>query len=109
MLSSLDGATIDAMDVVVERGLARCPRCAGTADYCFVECGTDSIRYEIECQACGEHYREQNSTSPTAFSTASFVAPTPTPAPAQTPAARVVAELRRSWASAVDAVARLRS
>jgi hypothetical protein len=55
------------MNVVVERGLARCPRCAASADYCFTECGTEAIRYEIECRMCGGLYCEENSTSPMAF------------------------------------------
>jgi hypothetical protein len=94
------GWTIAVMNVVVERGLARCPRCAASADYCFIECGTEAIRYEIECRMCGEQYCEENSTSPVTFSIASFVPPTPAVEPAPGAAARLVTELRR-WSGAV--------
>ncbi len=49
------------MSVVVERGLARCPRCVAVADYTFVESGPNSVRYEVNCRKCGEAYREVNS------------------------------------------------
>jgi hypothetical protein len=94
------GWTIAVMNVVVERGLARCPRCAASADYCFIECGTEAIRYEIECRSCGELYCEENSTSPTAFRTEELWVP---PAPAADPVpgtmARLITELRR-WSDA---------
>jgi hypothetical protein len=46
------------MSVVVERGLARCPRCVAVADYTFVESGPNSMRYEVHCGKCGEAYCE---------------------------------------------------
>ena len=46
------------MSVVVERGLARCPRCVAVADYTFVESGPNSVRYEVHCGKCGEAYCE---------------------------------------------------
>ena len=46
------------MSVVVERGLARCPRCVAVADYTFVESGPNSLRYEVHCGRCGEAYCE---------------------------------------------------
>jgi len=46
------------MSVVVERGLARCPRCVAVADYTFVESGPNSLRYEVNCSKCGEAYCE---------------------------------------------------
>ena len=46
------------MSVVVERGLARCPRCVAVADYTFVESGSNSLRYEVQCGKCGESYCE---------------------------------------------------
>lgn len=46
------------MSVVVERGLARCPRCVAVADYTFVEAGPNSVRYEVHCRKCGEAYCE---------------------------------------------------
>jgi hypothetical protein len=46
------------MSVVVERGLARCPRCVAVADYTFVESGPNSVRYEVHCRKCGEAYCE---------------------------------------------------
>jgi hypothetical protein len=91
------------MNVVVERGLARCPRCAASADYCFIECGTEAIRYEIECRMCGEQYCEENSTSPVTFSIAAFVPPAPAVEPAPGASARLVTELRRWWTAASSA------
>lgn len=49
------------MSVVVERGLARCPRCVAVADYTFVEMGPNSVRYEVRCDRCGGSYCEVNS------------------------------------------------
>jgi hypothetical protein len=46
------------VSVVVERGLARCPRCVAVADYIFVESGPNSLRYEVQCGRCGEAYCE---------------------------------------------------
>jgi hypothetical protein len=91
------GATIAVMNVVVERGLARCPRCAATADYCFTECGIETIRYEVACRLCGELYCEENSTSPMTFSAPSFLPPIPVGRPAPGAVARLMAELRLCW------------
>ncbi|AFM14939.1 hypothetical protein Mycch_0112 [Mycolicibacterium chubuense NBB4] len=44
--------------MVVERGLARCPRCVSVADYVFIEYGKNVIRYEVRCRKCGECYGE---------------------------------------------------
>ena len=46
------------MGVVVERGLARCPRCVAVADYVFIELGPNSLAYQVDCRRCGERYRE---------------------------------------------------
>jgi hypothetical protein len=46
------------VSVVVERGLARCPRCVAVADYTFVESGPNSLRYEVRCKRCGQAYCE---------------------------------------------------
>jgi hypothetical protein len=89
----IDGSTVGAsavrgpdhcvMNVVVERGVARCPRCAATADYCFTECGADAIRYEISCRHCGEQYREEHAVGATTFDLdVADVAPIPVAPPA---------------------------
>jgi hypothetical protein len=52
------------MGVVVERGLARCPRCVAVADYAFIEGELDMFRYEVHCRSCGEMYSEVNSLAP---------------------------------------------
>ncbi len=44
--------------MVVERGLARCPRCVSMADYVFIECEPSGMRYEVRCRKCGECYGE---------------------------------------------------
>ena len=48
-----------SMELVVERGQARCPRCVAVADYAFVELGPELLRYEVSCRGCGEQYREK--------------------------------------------------
>lgn len=48
-----------SMELVVERGKARCPRCVAVADYSFVELGPDLLRYEVNCAGCGEAHRER--------------------------------------------------
>lgn len=63
------------MSVVVERGLARCPRCVAVADYTFVESGPNAVRYEVRCRKCGEAYTEVNTPVLPGFS-----AKTPVPA-----------------------------
>lgn len=52
------------MGVVVERGSARCPHCVAIADYAFIESGPDVVRYEVNCQSCGQVYSEVNSLAP---------------------------------------------
>lgn len=58
------------MSVVVERGLARCPRCVAVADYTFVESGPNSLRYEVHCERCGEDYREVHTPAAPGFAAA---------------------------------------
>ncbi|ORB29273.1 hypothetical protein [Mycolicibacterium parafortuitum] len=51
------------MSKVVERGVARCPRCVAVADYVFVEMsdhGPRGLRYEVRCRKCGERYSEDS-------------------------------------------------
>lgn len=70
---------------VVERGLARCPRCVAVADYAFVESGPNSLRYEVNCRRCGEAYCEvHNPVTPdfTAAAGALVVRPRDPEAPA---------------------------
>ena len=88
------------MSVVVERGLARCPRCVAVADYTFVESGPNSLRYEVNCGKCGEAYCEVHTPVAPDFRAAGdalVVIPPPTPPTAF--------ELRRrqvvSWLTAV--------
>lgn len=70
---------MSVMNKVVERGVARCPRCVSVADYTFVECEQFLVRYEVQCRRCGDLYVEQISTAPTVFSTAlePYVPPEP--------------------------------
>ena len=94
------GLTLADMKVV-ERGLARCPRCVAVADYSFVECGPNSIRYEVKCKRCGEAYSEESYTVPTRFGAQLEKFPDP-PAPQYTVdkvPSRLVADLRQWWAS----------
>ena len=79
------------MSVVVERGLARCPRCVAVADYTFVESGPNSVRYEVRCGKCGEAYCEVNTPVAPDF-TAAVLALAARPAAG---AARVVGARRR--------------
>lgn len=46
------------VSMVVERGLARCPRCVSMADYVFIESVPHGMRYEVRCRKCGERYSE---------------------------------------------------
>lgn len=50
--------------MVVERGLARCPRCVSVADYVFIETAPGRefgrLRYEVHCRKCGERYGEDS-------------------------------------------------
>lgn len=47
------------MEMVIERGQARCPFCVAVADYRFVERDRTIVRYEVHCHSCGERYREK--------------------------------------------------
>ncbi|MCV7420813.1 hypothetical protein H7K45_09715 [Mycobacterium yunnanensis] len=69
------------MSVVVERGLARCPRCVAVADYTFVESGPNTLCYEVQCGKCGEAYREVHTPVAPAFAaTADALVVLPPPA-----------------------------
>jgi hypothetical protein len=57
------------MGIVVERGLARCPRCVAVADYTFTELGPGSLSYEVDCKRCGERYREVHGPTARKFGT----------------------------------------
>jgi hypothetical protein len=52
------------VSMVVERGLARCPRCVAVADYVFIETSPERVarglRYEVRCRKCGECYSEDS-------------------------------------------------
>lgn len=52
------------VSMVVERGLARCPRCVAVADYVFIEASSEQtgreLRYEVRCRKCGECYSEDS-------------------------------------------------
>ncbi len=56
--------------MVVERGLARCPRCVAVADYVFIETSPERVarglRYEVRCRKCGECYGEDSYAAATA-------------------------------------------
>jgi hypothetical protein len=83
------------MSVVVERGLARCPRCVAVADYTFVESGPNSLRYEVHCGRCGESYCEVHSPM-----TPDFTAAVDALVVCPPPAVPSAFELRRRWAMA---------
>ncbi len=42
----------------VERGRTRCPRCAASAEYRFLEVGRTELEYEVRCGSCGHVYSE---------------------------------------------------
>ena len=48
-----------SMEMVIERGQARCPFCVAVADYRFIERDRNLVRYEVHCHRCGERYREK--------------------------------------------------
>lgn len=58
------------VSMVVERGLARCPRCVAVADYVFIEASSEraarELRYEVRCRKCGECYSEDSYAAATA-------------------------------------------
>ena len=95
------------MSVVVERGLARCPRCVAVADYTFVESGPNSLRYEVNCGKCGEAYCEVHTPVAPDFRAAGdalVVIPPPTPPTAFERRRRQVV----SWLTAVGGKVMLR-
>jgi hypothetical protein len=57
--SAIGGSTMLSMELVIERGQARCPYCVAVAAYSFVELGPNLLRYEVNCKGCGEIYRER--------------------------------------------------
>lgn len=44
--------------MAVERGRARCPRCAAWAEYQFLELADNKLEYEVRCAACGHLHSE---------------------------------------------------
>ncbi|MGB0436288.1 MAG: hypothetical protein ACPGVY_03395 [Mycobacterium sp.] len=56
------------VNMVVESGLARCPRCVAVADYVFIETRSGreygGLRYEVRCRKCGECYGEDSYPAP---------------------------------------------
>lgn len=58
------GPQDNGVSMVVERGLARCPRCVAVADYVFIEASSEQtgreLRYEVRCRKCGECYSEDS-------------------------------------------------
>jgi uncharacterized Zn finger protein len=46
------------MDMAVEHGHARCPRCMAWAEYRFLERGDDKLEYQVQCDACGNLHSE---------------------------------------------------
>ncbi len=90
------------MSVVVERGLARCPRCVAVADYAFVESGPNSVRYEVNCGKCGEAYCEVHTPVAPDFTAAVDALVVPPPAAAPTALA-----VRRAGVAARFAAARM--
>lgn len=97
------------MSVVVERGLARCPRCVAVADYTFVESGSNSLRYEVRCGKCGESYCEVHTpTAPdfTAAAHALVIQDSEIRMPAPDRRQRVVTWLGGAWVSTSSASAR---
>lgn len=52
------------VSMVVESGLARCPRCVSVADYVFIETASGreygGLRYEVRCRKCGGYYGEES-------------------------------------------------
>lgn len=91
-----------SMELVVERGQARCPRCVAVADYAFVELGPERLRYEVSCHGCGERYREKlGSVAPPVGVVATAEVWPPVPAPAAVP----VGERLQVWADAARGAA----
>jgi hypothetical protein len=95
-----------AMNVVVERGVARCPRCVAVAEYSFTECGSEYVRYEIRCARCSEVYIEVNCTGPTVFSTDVEQYVYSRPAREGVVMRQLVDDLRQHWATVVAAATR---
>lgn len=51
------------MDMAVERGHARCPRCMAWAEYQILERGDDRLEYQVRCDACGNLHSEVTAVS----------------------------------------------
>ena len=90
------------MSVVVERGLARCPRCVAVADYTFVESGPNSLRYEVRCGRCGEAYCEVHEPVAPNFSSAIEAVAVHLPAVVAPPTVGI-ADSVRAWLGAARA------
>ncbi len=87
------------MSVVVERGLARCPRCVAIADYAFVESGPNCVRYEVRCGRCGEAYCEVHTPVTPDFEAAvvALAVPPLRPGPPTGLRPRAAVAVRRLW------------
>ncbi|BBZ43754.1 hypothetical protein MPRM_10350 [Mycobacterium parmense] len=44
--------------MAVERGRARCPRCAAWAEYRFLDRGQNKLEYEVRCASCDNVHSE---------------------------------------------------
>jgi hypothetical protein len=73
------------MSVVVERGLARCPYCVAVTRYVFLENESNSLCYEVDCERCGQRYREHSSPVDWATSAAPRIDIVPPPPAGPTP------------------------
>lgn len=51
--------SMPSLELVIERGQARCPYCVATAEYRFIERERNLIRYEVHCHRCDGRYREK--------------------------------------------------
>lgn len=91
------GMEMLGMEMVIERGQARCPFCVSVADYRFIENDRNLVRYEVHCQSCGERYREKLGLA--AVSNAPATQPW-LPEPAQLPAVPLSERLRAAAAGA---------
>ncbi|WP_152531213.1 hypothetical protein [Mycobacterium sp. UM_CSW] len=60
----------DEILMAVERGRARCPRCAAWAEYQFLELADNKLEYEVQCGACGHLHSEVTSVYPAATAAA---------------------------------------
>ena len=99
------------MSVVVERGLARCPRCVAVADYTFVESGPNSLRYEVRCGRCGEYYCEVHTPVAPGFAAAAdalvVLPPLVEPSTFALSRRRIEVWLTETWAAASSQLTRI--